>query len=73
LYTPEPLPRAAYSIREFCAQHNLSRGTYYRLRAQGRAPREMRFGGKLVLISQEAARDWRKRHTDNPATTWIRR
>ena len=65
---PEILPRAAVSIREFCAAHGISRGQYYRLKAQGHAPRETRFGvgGKIVLITQESAREWRKRHT-NPA------
>jgi predicted DNA-binding transcriptional regulator AlpA len=57
------LPRAAYTIKEFCEAHGFSRAQYYRLRAQGRAPRETRFGGSLVIISQESAREWRKRHT----------
>ena len=60
--TPAP-PRAALTIREFCAAHGISRRQYYRLKAQGRAPHETRFGGKIVLITQESARAWRKRHT----------
>jgi predicted DNA-binding transcriptional regulator AlpA len=54
------------SIREFCAAHGFSRGQYYRLKAQGHAPRETRFGagGKIVLITEESAREWRKRHTE---------
>ena len=64
----EPMPRAAFSISEFCKAHGMSRGTYYRLRKQRCGPREMRFsGGSMVLISEEAARDWRKRHA-RPAT-----
>ena len=51
----------AYSIPKFCERHGgISRSHYYDLRAEGRAPREMRVG-KRVLISVEAAREWRRR------------
>jgi hypothetical protein len=64
------LPRAAYTIKEFCEAHRFSRGQYFRLRAQGLGPDETRFGssGQLVLISQESARAWRKRHTKPAAS-----
>jgi len=57
------LPRAALTIKEFCEAHGISRAQYFRLRAQEHAPHETRFGGKIVLITQESAREWRKRHT----------
>ncbi|MER8923423.1 helix-turn-helix domain-containing protein [Mesorhizobium sp. M0802] len=49
----------AYSIPEFCAAHRISRATFYNLITAGTAPRTMKVGGR-VLISKEAATDWRK-------------
>ena len=51
--------RDAYSIEEFCRRHNISNGTYYNLKNSGQGPREGR-ARKRVLISKEAAADWRK-------------
>jgi hypothetical protein len=67
------LPRDALTIKEFCQVHGFSRGQYFRLRAQGLGPDETRFGsgGQLVLISQESARAWRKRHTKKPAASAV--
>jgi predicted DNA-binding transcriptional regulator AlpA len=50
----------AYTIEEFCQRHRMSRAGYYKLRNQGRTPVEMRLGSK-VLISREAAAEWRRR------------
>jgi predicted DNA-binding transcriptional regulator AlpA len=62
------LPRAALTIKEFCERHGFSRGQYYRLKRAGCAPAELRFGGsKLVLITEESAREWRERHTQPAA------
>ncbi|MBZ9748310.1 helix-turn-helix domain-containing protein [Mesorhizobium sp. CO1-1-7] len=49
----------AYSIPEFCAAHRISRATFYNLVNDGHAPRTMKVGAR-VLISREAAADWRK-------------
>ena len=51
--------RDAYSIPEFCRRHGFSRAGYYNLPLELR-PNEMRVGGR-VLISKEAAADWRRR------------
>jgi hypothetical protein len=51
--------RDAYSIPEFCHRHNISRGTYYNLKSIGRGPRQARAMGR-VIITIEAARDWRR-------------
>jgi hypothetical protein len=51
----------AYTIREFCKRHMLSRPTYNRLRADGRGPRVIKLDQK-VLITKEAAADWRAEH-----------
>jgi hypothetical protein len=50
----------AYSINEFCHRHMISRGTYNRLRAEGRGPAEIKLRQR-VLISREAAAAWRQR------------
>jgi hypothetical protein len=49
----------AYTIDEFCRRHMISRPTYNRLRASGRGPREIKLDQK-VLITKEAAADWRR-------------
>ena len=54
--TPE---RDAQTITEFCKGHGFSRATYYNLPPDQR-PREMRVGAR-VLISVEAAAEWRRR------------
>ena len=51
--------RDAYPITEFCKRHGFSRSHYYGLPADER-PREMRVGNR-VLISKEAAAEWRAR------------
>ena len=53
------VPRAAYTIREFCAAHRISEAMYFKLRDAGLGPREMRALRK-VTISVEAAADWRR-------------
>lgn len=52
----------AYSINKFCARHSISRAHFYNLREVGAGPREMRAGGR-VLITAEAAAEWRQAHT----------
>jgi len=58
----------AYSIATFCKKHAISESFFHKLRTLGLGPRTMRVGTR-VLISREAARAWRKRHTEtSPAT-----
>jgi hypothetical protein len=54
--TPGP---DAYNIEDFCRSHGISRRTFYSLIQSGKAPRLMRVGAR-VLISREAAADWRR-------------
>ena len=59
--------RKASSIDEFCAEHGISRAMFYKLRAQGKAPRLMAIGSRR-LISAEAAAAWRRaRESDGEA------
>ena len=51
---------ATYSVRDFCREHGISRGLFYRLLREGRGPRVMKVG-RRTLISQEAADAWRRR------------
>ncbi|MDD5211917.1 MAG: hypothetical protein PHV62_05840 [Sulfuricurvum sp.] len=50
----------AYSIEEFCKNHKISKAHFYNLQKKQLTPRIMKVG-KRVLISEEAAIDWRKK------------
>lgn len=54
-----PEPTDAFPIPLFCAMHGFSPAHYYRLRAAGLGPKEMKVGGR-VLISKESAARWRR-------------
>jgi hypothetical protein len=54
------MPIGAYSIAEFCRAHNLSRAFFYILLKRGNGPTVMKVG-KRTLVSEEAAKDWRRR------------
>jgi hypothetical protein len=49
-----------YSVAEFCRDHGISRGLFYSLLREGRAPRVIK-AGRRTLISREAAEEWRQR------------
>ena len=51
-------PTAVYDIKTFCLAHGISEAFYFKLRSEGRGPREMRVG-RRVLITLEAAARWR--------------
>lgn len=51
--------KACYSVDEFCSAHAISRAMFYKLRADGKAPRTMAVGSR-TLISCEAAAAWRR-------------
>ena len=48
------------SVAEFCHQHGISRGTFYKLLGEGRGPKAIKIG-RRTLISREAAEEWRRR------------
>jgi len=54
-----PPAAAAFTIDEFCAAHRLSPDMYFKLRKNGRGPREMKVGTRR-MISAEAAARWRR-------------
>jgi hypothetical protein len=54
---PPVLP-AWYSVREFCLAHRLSISMYFKLKAQGRGPRETPVGSRRYITFEDAAK-WR--------------
>jgi hypothetical protein len=61
-----PLPLMAFSIREFCQTPGFSVDHYFGLQRLGLGPRVMRVGGR-VLISHEAAAEWRRARERAPS------
>ena len=54
---------AAYTIPEFCVAHRIGRSALYKLWSEGAGPRRIQVGSgrsSKVLISLEAAADWRR-------------
>ena len=47
----------SFSIEQWCNRHNVSRSTYYKLKAVQKAPRTMEVLG-CVRISEDADREW---------------
>jgi hypothetical protein len=62
------LGRAGYTVPEFCAAHRLSRGKLYDLWSRDLGPRRIYVGNKIV-ISIEAAADWRRAMEQRSAAT----
>ena len=56
------------SVAEFCHAHGISRGTFYKLLAEGRGPTAVKIG-RRTLISNEAAEDWRRRMEQEAAVS----
>jgi predicted DNA-binding transcriptional regulator AlpA len=55
--------RALFSLDEFCLGHGISRGLFYKLQRQGRAPAVIKLGAR-TMISAESAAAWRQRMQD---------
>ena len=52
-------PSDLYTIEIFCERNRMSEAMYFKLKRQGKAPREMKIG-KKILITPEAEADWRR-------------
>jgi hypothetical protein len=60
--------RRSYTIDEWCECRRISRGMFYKLDAQGKAPASYYVGAKR-LISDEADADWlREREAEAEST-----
>jgi hypothetical protein len=57
-YTPTSTP-SAFTIAQFCDAHHISRTHLHNMCKVGKGPRMMKLG-RRVLISAEAAADWRR-------------
>jgi predicted DNA-binding transcriptional regulator AlpA len=49
----------AYSVEQFCRQHDISRAFFYLMLARNTGPRTMKVG-RRTLISESAAQEWRE-------------
>ena len=69
----EGTPRSVFTVEEFCEAHRISRSMLYQLWGEGIGPRRMAVGAK-VLISIEAAADWRleREAASNPSKNLAR-
>jgi hypothetical protein len=54
--------RAAFTIREFCERQGFSAPVYYKMRAKGLGPAELRVDG-LVRITAESEAEWQRART----------
>jgi hypothetical protein len=61
------LGRASYTVSEICARNNISRSKYNKLRAEGRAPAETRFGLNTIRVTADDEREWLKRLQEEPS------
>lgn len=52
------MSKSTFTILDWCKDNCISRAMFYKLAAEGLAPRTMKIGRKR-LISAEAAADWR--------------
>lgn len=59
------MQHAAFTIAEFCEAHRISKEHLHRLWRNGEGPRRMQVG-RRVLITAEAAADWRKQLESEP-------
>jgi hypothetical protein len=52
-------PSDAHTIPSFCESNAISESFYFKLRREGRGPREMKID-RITRISPEAEADWRR-------------
>lgn len=55
----QSIANGAFTVREFCDAHRISLAFFYKMKSEGWGPREMHAGSR-VLISFEAAAEWRR-------------
>jgi hypothetical protein len=53
----------AFTVKTFCKAHSISVTLYYQMKKDGTGPREMAAGHR-VLISFEAAKEWRRKREE---------
>jgi hypothetical protein len=50
-------PQAVFTIKEFCDRYRIALSFFFKLQKQGKGPRTMRIGSKVLIMAQAAA-DW---------------
>jgi hypothetical protein len=50
-------PQPVFTIKKFCERYEIAPSFFFKLQRQGKAPRTLRVGSK-VLITSQAAADW---------------
>ena len=55
----QTVPLEGSTIPEFCTAHRFSRSMYFKMKKAGLGPVEMHVG-KRVIITHEAAAEWRR-------------
>lgn len=58
--------RGGCTIPQFCVRFTMSTASYYKMRAAGQGPREMRYLGSGVRIAEAAITDWIKQREAAP-------
>jgi hypothetical protein len=62
-----PVPPAWYTLKEFAIAHRLSMAMLFKLKKEGRGPRETAVGSRRYVTFEDAAR-WRaEREAESPA------
>jgi hypothetical protein len=59
------MDQAVFTVAEFCTAHKVSRSRLYKEWNEGTGPRVLRVGTK-ILITKEAAADWRRSRESEP-------
>ena len=63
----EKMTTKAMKVPEFCAAHQISRGTFYNWLRDGTGPKILKVGGS-TRITPEAVAEWRARSTRTRTT-----
>jgi hypothetical protein len=66
-----PVAPACFSIKTFCLAHHISESMFHKMRAAGLGPQVMQVGNR-VLITFEAAANWRTEREREAATAAAR-
>jgi hypothetical protein len=64
-------PGDAHTILSFCESNGISEALYYKLKREGKGPREARVAPKRIIITPEAEADWRREREADAATAAI--
>jgi hypothetical protein len=62
--TIPPVPYV--TIAEFCERFGIGRTFYFKMRAAGDGPDELRLSRRKIVITEEALKAWEKKQTNKP-------